>query len=210
MPTSIKVIRDDLNNLALGSTKFLMFMVILVSLSAVVIACDSESTSTTAQETEMAGETAAGEPNQNTGVQALFEVSPIIYETALGMVPFPHDLYRDENGFLKLDGFPNQSGVLAKLVDELESSNQGFGTTSGFFVSFSDQIDLESLPSDGGESIRDDALISLVDIDPNSPELDVDGLSIGSILLKAVSYHTSVYVCWRVSFETSNQICLDC
>lgn len=171
MPTLIKVIRDDLNNSVLVTTKFLMFMVILVSLSAVVIACDSESTSTASQEAEIAGETAAGEPSQNTGVQALFEISPIIYETGLGMVPFPHDLYRDENGFLKLDGFPNQSGVLAKLVDELESSNQGFGTTSGFFVSFSDQIDLESLPSDGGESIRDDALLSLVDIDPNSPEL---------------------------------------
>ena len=171
MLTLFKVTRDDLVEAITLGAQNLILMSVFLGLVLGTGACDSESTNTETQLDEMAGETVAGEPNQTLSVQALFEVSSVAYETSLGMVPFPHDLYRDENGFLKLDGFPNQSGVLAKLVDELESTNQGFGTTSGFFVGFSEQINLDILPSDGGESIRDDAVISLIDIDPNSPEL---------------------------------------
>ena len=119
---------------------------------------------------ESAGETAGDSNPINTEPQALFNPSENIPETPLGAVPFPHDLYRGEDERLDLSGFPNQVGVLAKLINEIELGTGGFGTTSSLFVTFADQINLDALPSDGGESLRDDATLTLIDIDPQSPE----------------------------------------
>lgn len=135
------------------------------------LGCDDQSSTGNNEPTGGDSIVDAGSPSVESSVLVRFEPSAISYETPLGLVPFPHDMYRDSNGHLKLDGFPNQSGVLAKLVNELESDTDGFGTTSGFFMSFSEQIDLSLLPEDGGDSIRDNATLSLIDIDPQSPEL---------------------------------------
>ena len=133
-------------------------------------ACDSQETEMTTAGSEAGEEVMAGGQMVSSGPQALFNPSAVTYETPLGSVPFPHDLYRDEAGALKLDGFPNQTGVLGQLIDELEESTQGFGTTSGFFVSFSAPINLDLLPSNGGDSLKDSSTVALIDIDPNSEE----------------------------------------
>ncbi len=149
---------------------FFKRLVTILMTIALSLACESQSSEIMATE-NLDQDVTGGEVEPPSSLpQALFTPSATPSETPLGLVPFPHDLYRDEQGQLKLTGFPNQSGVLADLVQELESSTRGFGTTSGFFVSFADQIDESLLPVDGGESLRDNSTLSLVDIDPDSNE----------------------------------------
>ena len=148
----------------------------IMSLCLHLSACDSEDRPRVAE--AAAGESAGGvemggAPSTPVNMlpQAIFEPSDPLPETPLATVPFPHDLYRDAEQKLALAGFPNQSGVLAQLIDEIEGGTSGFGTTSGLFLAFQSQINLDDLPSDGGDSLRDDATVALIDIDPNSPEL---------------------------------------
>ena len=90
--------------------------------------------------------------------------------TPLGAIPFPHDHYRDAEGRLALDFFRDGPGILRLIVGSLELETEGFGTTSSLYMSFEGEIDPEQLPEDGGESIRSDASLSLIDIDPDSEE----------------------------------------
>lgn len=137
-------------------------------------ACDDEGDGGGAGETPLVGGMAAGEDMGGgvipTGPVARFTPLGSAAETPLGQIPFPSDLYRADTGRLDLRGFPNQVGVLDRLVSELESETSGFGTTSGFFVSFEEGIEVERLPQDGGESLSDQSSISLIDVDPASPE----------------------------------------
>ena len=135
------------------------------------IACDHTPTSEDPQGGDQAGEMiqTSGETPGEILPQALFTLNDTLFETPLGQVPFPNDIYRSSEG-LRLAGIPNQIGVLAELISEIESSTTGFGTTSGFYISFSKDIDEGLLPTDGGESLRDDSSLILVDIDPDSTE----------------------------------------
>lgn len=102
---------------------------------------------------------------------ARFSLTALPAEGSLGELPFPHDVYLSSDGHLKLSPvFPNASGVLSKLINALERDTVGFGTTSGHFISFDQPIDLSLLPPDGGATLREDATISLIDIDEGSPE----------------------------------------
>ena len=169
--------RDAQSSLSVQPSTNRYSVLLIMMISVCLSACDSESSSS---ETSMvsAGEQVSGEmmggenaTPENTLPRAIFEPSDRLPDTPLASVPFPHDLYRSADQKLDLTGFPNQSGVLAQLIDEIENATLGFGTTSGLFLAFQSQIDVAQLPADGGESLRDDASLALIDIDPNSPEL---------------------------------------
>ena len=156
------------------ASRLIQIICLILGLSLALSGCESKEGSSGDGETGAgisggAGDDGAEEVNMNP--IARFELDSELSSTPLGAVPFPHDLYRDDAGGLKLTGFPNQLGVLAQLVSEIEAGTAGFGTTSGLFLSFASPIDTAALPQDGGESLRDDATLALIDIDPESPEL---------------------------------------
>jgi pimeloyl-ACP methyl ester carboxylesterase len=101
---------------------------------------------------------------------ARFNFDPDLASTPVGEAPFPHDAYRDEEGALDLRGFQTATGIFLKLIHELQRVTGGFGTTGGLFVSFEGQIDIERLPQSGEDSLLDASSLSLIDIDPSSPE----------------------------------------
>lgn len=131
---------------------------------------ETEESGAGTEELGVAGEQMGGVENISSLPQARFEVDPDIAATLLSTIPFPHDAYRTEDGTLDLRGFPRVEGILRKLVDSLEAETAGFGTTSGHFISFLEDIDVSKLPTDGGESLRDDSVLSLIDVDEASPE----------------------------------------
>ncbi len=88
-------------------------------------------------------------------------------------LPLPSDLRRDEDGRPGLRSWPGVGGLFlvsmwleaadARLVD-------GWGLTSGVFVTTTGDLDPSSLPADPAASLEPDSSVQLVDIDPDSPE----------------------------------------
>ena len=151
--------------------KALKHIICCLPLLASQLSCDSGSTS--AQEGgSTGGSELGGQEVMDLRPLARFTLTALPAEGRLGELPFPHDVYRDAEGHLKVtSAFPEATGVLKKLIQALESDTLGFGTTSGHFLSFDQAIDTSLLPVNGGEALREDTNLSLVDIDPSSPEL---------------------------------------
>jgi len=85
--------------------------------------------------------------------------------------PFPSEHRRAASGGIDLAGFPNPDRVY--LVDVIKgvvaTEADGFGVSSGIFFSLTGAIDPERLP-DFRASMKADAPVFLMDVDPASPE----------------------------------------
>ncbi|MBS2033092.1 MAG: hypothetical protein JST54_34790 [Deltaproteobacteria bacterium] len=81
--------------------------------------------------------------------------------------PWPNDLARDDNGFVRLDGIPNptRNTMIKTYVSQGAGRFDGFSTTGAIYVRFDGDLDASSIPGfDGGSGV------ALVDIDTSSPE----------------------------------------
>lgn len=162
-------------------THFWSIVSITCMIMLIGVACESDNDSSSSTTSVNAGETSnagtdiaepmnGGTDGSSNGPLVHFEFTNDLVSTPFTMIPFPHDAYRNMDGSLNLTGFPNVRGILAKLVENIEEETKGFGTTSGFYLSFADEIDIDLLPSQGSDSLRDQATLALVDIDPQSKE----------------------------------------
>ena len=91
--------------------------------------------------------------------------------TTLAKIPFPNDLYRD-GAALDLEGFPRglAAGFIDAIVRSVESQVTGFATSGNLYLSFETRIDETQLPGDAAATLREDASVFLVDVDPDSSE----------------------------------------
>jgi hypothetical protein len=85
--------------------------------------------------------------------------------------PFPGEHRRTASGAVALTAFPNPDHIelVGRILRLLEPARYGFGTTSGIFFSLTGPIDPAGLPDVPG-SMRPDARVFLMDVDPASPE----------------------------------------
>ncbi|MCS6799031.1 MAG: hypothetical protein NZ898_10965, partial [Myxococcota bacterium] len=92
---------------------------------------------------------------------------------AFGRVPWPDDLYLDARGRPKVLRLPAQDGAAdPRLIDALRAgieSLDGFGANASVYFGVEGRLDPSSLPHSEAESMRPDATVFLVDVDPLSP-----------------------------------------
>lgn len=83
--------------------------------------------------------------------------------------PFPSDERRDDDGTIRLAGWPNPYAV-PLLVNYLERAERltGFGTNAPLWIRFEAPLDPAVLPLPE-DSVRDGSPLVLVDVDPDSP-----------------------------------------
>jgi dienelactone hydrolase len=91
-----------------------------------------------------------------------------------GDVPFPDDLYRAEDGSIEIGELPGEAGSIAAAFFESLRAGlgeiDGFGATSPVFFGVRGALDPLSLPADRAATVREDASVFLVDVDPASPD----------------------------------------
>lgn len=88
-----------------------------------------------------------------------------------GAIPWPSDLYVDEDGRIavgELPGGDRSRQYLARLRAAL-SELDGFGATTPMYFYFDGELDRDSLPPVSDGLLADDAPFFLVDVDSNSP-----------------------------------------
>lgn len=87
-----------------------------------------------------------------------------------GDVPFPSDLYRDENGAIRLGALPTPNGenLLHSAMRDLLQKRDGFCATCNTYFAIEGEIDTGTLPVNDGASASDGVV--LADVDPASPE----------------------------------------
>jgi len=88
---------------------------------------------------------------------------------AFTTLPWPNDIRLDPDGTVNLRGFPTPSSLVDKYVRTIDDNTRGWGTSAGVFFRFSAPLDPASLPASSAESLREDASVFLVNIDPTSP-----------------------------------------
>ena len=105
------------------------------------------------------------------GVRALFAPAP--GPMAFGAVPWPDDLYLDEEGRISVGELPGEDRSAAPgyhdALRETLADLDGFGAVSPVFFYFDGALDPASLPGTASDSLREDASVFLVDADPGSP-----------------------------------------
>jgi len=111
-------------------------------------------------------------PPAETRPVARFELAADPGTTTLAHIPWPSDLYRAADGALDLRGFPrpSPSRVLELIIGALQDETPGFGTSATLYMAFDGPLDVPALPADPALSLRADARLFLVDIDPDSAE----------------------------------------
>src|SRR5688572_11854364 len=112
------------------------------------------------------------EPPSTTAVRfAIADGVPL----AFGDVPFPSDLYRDDDGRIALGAFPNPNAdgpMFAELRAEL-GGRAGFCTSCAMTFTIDGELLEDTIPPSaepGTIATLDDPIV-LVDVDPDSPEL---------------------------------------
>ena len=87
-----------------------------------------------------------------------------------GAVPFPSDLYRDENGTIRIGALPTNGAEkpLHIAMRELVQTRDGFCATCNIYFGIDGELDPATLPS-GDEAVVADSVL-LADVDPASPE----------------------------------------
>ncbi|MEE2755748.1 MAG: hypothetical protein VYA30_03765 [Myxococcota bacterium] len=103
---------------------------------------------------------------------ATFELSATYQETEFGLVPFPNNVYLNEQGFVSVDGFPHQTGgsMLSTLIGNLRNYTRGFGTAATMYLPMDGPLIEATLPATAAASMEANSALQLVDIDPSSPE----------------------------------------
>lgn len=91
-----------------------------------------------------------------------------------GAIPFPDDLYRDDEGVIQLGELPGEAGSVAGAFFESLRTGlreiDGFGANAPVFFAVEGDLDPASLPADPAATVRDGAAAFLVDVDPASPD----------------------------------------
>lgn len=87
-----------------------------------------------------------------------------------GAHPWPSDALKRANGTLRLDHFPNptESSTLDDYLRVIADETSAYATHAAIYLSFTDDLDEASLPSDAAASLEAGASVRLVDIDPDS------------------------------------------
>ncbi|MBL9038497.1 MAG: hypothetical protein JNG84_08305 [Archangium sp.] len=87
-------------------------------------------------------------------------------------VPLPSELRRQTDGSYNLDRWPGPRPNLVKMwLDVLDKRiTDGWGVNAGAFFTTTADIDVATLPPSATDSLKDDASVLFVDIDPQSPE----------------------------------------
>jgi hypothetical protein len=87
-----------------------------------------------------------------------------------GAVPFPSDLYRGENGAIRIGALPVAKGELPlhSAMRDLVQQRGGFCATCNVYFAIDGEIDRATLPANAAAAPADSVL--LADVDPASPE----------------------------------------
>jgi hypothetical protein len=84
-------------------------------------------------------------------------------------LPYPNDLWRNEDGTLDLSQFPTNSVIASNVRDIVQRETDGFGLNAAIFARFSGPLDPLSVPTPA-QSMKAGASVYLVDVDPDSPD----------------------------------------
>lgn len=91
-----------------------------------------------------------------------------------GAIPFPDDLYRDDEGAIQIGELPGEAGSIAGAFFESLRVGlrelDGFGASSPVFFPVEGALDPTSLPTDRAATVAADASVFLMDVDPASPD----------------------------------------
>lgn len=105
------------------------------------------------------------------GVQPRFE--PAADPMDFGAIPFPDDLYLDEDGRIALGRLPSEDEAFEGFADTLRETLRdldGFSATAPIFFYFPpDSLDASSLPDAPTASTREDSSVFVLDADTGSP-----------------------------------------
>jgi len=84
--------------------------------------------------------------------------------------PFPVEHMRREDGTIRYGLLPNpRNNVFAKLyIDQADRDTKGFSRAGVVYLPFDGPVNPENLPASPQESLRDDARVFLVNVDPAS------------------------------------------
>lgn len=85
--------------------------------------------------------------------------------------PFPIGYRLRDDGGLAVGDFPNpgRNALVGRVLDALQTSHNGFGTTAGIFLRFDHPLDPASLPASSQASLDPASGVFLLDVDPTSP-----------------------------------------
>jgi predicted esterase len=84
--------------------------------------------------------------------------------------PFPCDLRLGDATGIDLTGFPPGEVVVNKMVAAASAYSDGFAVGGVVFFAFSANVDEDSLPAMGAQSMAESSSVFIVDVDPSSPE----------------------------------------
>lgn len=85
-------------------------------------------------------------------------------------LPWPSDLRLNEDGHIDLAGFPRSAALVGEYVDAIESTLTGWGTQTGVYFRFNNDLQRGSLPSDASSSESATASVQFIDITEGAPE----------------------------------------
>ena len=103
------------------------------------------------------------------GPVARFDLPADRARPSWGEVPWPSDLYRDEDGYLAVDGVNVANAVAKRVVETGLDQLQGFGTTASAYVWLDGDLDPRALPASPEETVAPGSAVVLIDADPASP-----------------------------------------
>lgn len=88
-----------------------------------------------------------------------------------GAHPWPSDALKRPSGRLRLDHFPNptESSTLEDYLRVISQETSAYAVSAAGYLAFSQPVDAASLPVDAQASMQADSSVSLINIDPDSP-----------------------------------------
>jgi predicted esterase len=139
-----------------------------VGLACAILACDPTELHPEDAGTEDAASPDAGE---DPGAPRALFVLPRTPETPFFDLPWPTDLRRTAEGLVDVSAFPNPRRVdlVARYLAAVTARQRGFATNGAIYFRFSRSVDPASLPATVEDTLRPDASVFLIDVDPESP-----------------------------------------
>ncbi|MBW2454625.1 MAG: hypothetical protein JRI68_08945 [Deltaproteobacteria bacterium] len=109
-------------------------------------------------------------------VTAIYSVPGLVTELADESYldhPLPSDFRRDPDGSARFLGFhnPRNKPIIAEYLDATEGLLDGFSPVAPGYLRFDGPLDPASLPQSPADALYPGATVQLVDVDPDSPEV---------------------------------------